>query len=171
MRMEAGMTMRLIAGALAAALCTLAAAQTVYESKDKSGATVFSDKPTPGSKPMDLPPPNVVTMPPLPKRGPAPAPVFAYQSLAVATPEEQGTVHSNTGGFEVRIKISPALRVKTGDRIRLKLDGNLLPASYSSGEIALTDADWQTSATSTSGDHTLQVSFYARRATVRRSTR
>jgi len=181
--------MRLIAGALIATLCTLAAAQTVYESKDKSGATVFSDKPSSGAKPMNLPPPNVTQSPPLPKQGPAPvAAVPAYKTIAVAEPADGGTVHSNTGGFAVTVKISPALRAKAGDRIRLSLDGNLLPTAYASRRINLTDADWAAAASANSdAQHTLQaavvdstgavklesapVSFFARRAAVRRRAR
>lgn len=181
------MTTRLIAAALAAALCTLATAQTVYESKDKSGATVYSDSPSPGAKPMDLPPPNVIQTPPLPKQAPASAaPAPAYTSLAVVAPEDGGTIHSNTGAFDVTLKVSPALRVNSGDRIRLKLDGNLLPTDYLSRKISVTEADWQAAATN-SLEHTLQaavvdkagntriesepVSFYIHRATVRRQTR
>lgn len=179
----------LIAGALAASLCTLAAAQTMYESKDQSGATVFSDKPSPGAKPVDLAPPNVIQSPPLPRQAPAPAAaVPAYRSIAVAVPADGGTVHSNTGAFAVTIKISPALRASAGDRIRLSLDGNVLPTAYASRKINLTDADWATdTAANSEVQHTLQaavvdsngtiklesapVSFYVRRATVRRRAR
>jgi hypothetical protein len=179
---------RLIAGALIATLCTLAAAQTVYESKDKSGATVFSDKPSPGAKPVDLPPPNVVQTAPLPKQAPAPAAPAAYQSIAVTVPADGGTVHSNTGAFAVTVRISPALRAKAGDRIRLSLDGNVLPTAYASRKINLTDADWAAAAAADSeAQHRLQaavvdssgavklesapVSFFVRRATAHRRAR
>jgi len=180
--------MKLIAGALAISLSMLAAAQTMYESKDKSGATVFTDKPSPGAKSVDLPPPNVSQGVPLPKQGPAPSAPVAYQSIAVAVPADGGTVHSNTGAFAVTVKISPALRASAGDRIRLSLDGYVLPTAYASRKINLTDADWATDAAANSEvQHTLQaavvdsngtiklesetVSFYVRRATVRRRAR
>ena len=53
----------LIAAALAAQATALFA-QTVYESKDKAGP-VFSDRPSSGATPIELPPPNVVSPPPV----------------------------------------------------------------------------------------------------------
>jgi len=157
MRKESGMATRLIAGALAAALCGPAAAQTVYESKDKSGAPVFSDNPALGGKAMDLPPPNVVQQQPVPKLAPLPAAPFAYRSISVVLAEGGDTVHSNTGGFGFTVRLSPALRARLGDRIRVTLDGNTLPAIYASRKIAITDADWQAAATSNNVQHTLQA--------------
>ncbi len=180
------MKTRLIAGALAAVLCSFAAAQTVYESKDKSGAPVFSDDPALGGKAVDLPPPNVVKQQPVPKLAPLPAAPFAYRSISIALPEGGDTVHSNTGGFGATVKLSPALRARLGDRIRVNLDGNTLRATYASRKIAITDADWQAAATSNNVQHTLQATvvdstgavmiesaplpFYVHRATVHRST-
>lgn len=156
MRKEGDIAARLIAGALAAALCGPAAAQTVYESKDKSGAPVFSDDPALGGKAVALPPPNVVQQQPVPKLAPMPAVPFAYRSISIVLPEGGDTVHSNTGGFGITVKLSPALRARPGDRIRVSLDGNTLPATYASRKIAITDADWQ-AATSNNVQHTLQA--------------
>ena len=168
---------------LLAGWCALAAAQPpVYESKDKAGP-VFSDRPSQGAKPLDLPPPNVIQTPASPKQKAAPsAPAPAYTSLAVTAPANGDTIHSNTGAFDVRVKTVPALGASAGDRIRLKLDGNALPSGYKSGKIRLTDADWQSAGSSTSAEHTLQaaivdatgnvkiesapVSFFVRRAAV-----
>jgi len=150
------MKTKLIGAALAALWCAIVAAQTIYESKDKAGP-VFSDTPSPGAKPTDLPPPNVIQTPSQAKQKPAaPAPA-SYMSLVVATPENGGTIHSNTGAFGVRVKVSPALRASAGDRIGLKLDGTLLPSTYSSGKINLSDSDWQAAANSSSVEHTLQA--------------
>ena len=162
-------------------LCgTLAAAQTkVYESKDKSGP-VFSDQPSPGAKELTLPPPNVMpgTTPAPQQAAPQPA-LPVYRLLNILSPEDKGTVHSNTGAFDVRLQASPELRA--GDRIRVKLDGNPIGRDFRSTAISLTDADWQASASSASIEHTLQativdkdgkvliessaVTFYARRTT------
>jgi len=185
-RKQNDMAARLIAGALAAALCGPAAAQTVYESKDKSGAPVFSDNPAMGGKAVDLPPPNVVKLQPVPKLAPLPAAPFAYRSIGIVLPEGGDTVHSNTGGFGITIKLSPALRARLGDRIRVTLDGNPLPAAYASRKIAISDAAWQAAATSNNAQHTLQatvlngagavmiesapLSFYVHRATAHHST-
>jgi hypothetical protein len=85
----------------------------------------------------------------------------------------------------MRVKISPALRAAKGDRIRMKLDGNLLASSYRAGRISLAATDWQAAADNV--EHTLQaaivdntgavliesapVQFFAHRATVRRLIR
>ena len=177
---------------LLAACATLAwslqcVAQTVYESKDKSGATVYSDRPTPGARSVDLPPPNVIQSPALPKRAPAPAAAAApYTSLAVSSLEDEGTVHSNSGEFQVAVRSVPALRAAAGDRIRVTLDGNLLPRRYSSGAVHVRAEEWQAAATQ-DAQHRLQVAivdangttlieskpitFYAHRATVRKRAR
>jgi len=85
----------------------------------------------------------------------------------------------------MRITISPALRAAKGDRIRVKLDGNLLASSYRASRISLTENDWQVAADNV--EHTLRativdgtgavlietapVKFFAHRATVRRPVR
>ncbi len=162
-------------------------AQTVYESKDKSGATVFSDRPTPGAKPVELQPPNVIQSPPIPKRAPGPAAAApGYTSLSISSLENEGTVHTNTGEFQVLVRSVPSLRAAAGDRIKVTLDGNAIAKRYSSGAVNVSADDWQTAATSVDL-HTLQVAivdangatlieskpvtFYARRATVRKKAR
>lgn len=173
---------RVLAGLAGLALGLAALAQgTVYESRDKAGP-VFSDKPSDGARPVDVLPPNVVAGPKVAPPAPPPPAASAppYRTLKIVTPVAQGTVHSNTGGFEITTSVSPALR--PGDRILVSLDGRLLPSSYRTARIALTDADWQAAAGSDRTEHTLQiavadargtlliesapVSFYARRATV-----
>jgi len=174
------MKLRLSIGLLLALCSALAAAQTkVYESKDKAGP-VFSDQPSPSAKELTLPPPNV-----MPGNAPAPqqaAPQQAlpvYRLLNILSPEGKGTVHSNTGAFDVRVQAAPELRA--GDRILVKLDGTLIGRDFQSTAISLTDADWQAATNSSNIEHTLQVaivdkdgklliesspvSFYARRTT------
>lgn len=156
-------------------------AQTVYESKDKAGP-VFSDRPTQGAKPVDLPPPNVIQTPPLPKQGAAAAAAPGYTALTIAAPAAESTYRPNTGPLDVSAQSTPALRARAGDRIRVKLDGTLLPGSYSSAKLRIGEQDWQAAA-STDRQHTLQlqivdrsgavliesapVAFYVQRATVR----
>lgn len=170
---------------LLATWSALAAAQgTIYESKDKAGP-VFSDQPSPGAKPIDLPPPNLMQGLPPPTPTPAAAPAPYYTAIAIAVPADGDTIHTNTGTSDIRARIAPALRAAKGDRIRVKLDGNLLASSYRSARISLTAADWQAAAENV--EHTLQaaivdssgdvllesapVKFFAHRATVRRSVR
>lgn len=164
-----------------ASWCALAAGQSkVYESQDKAGP-VYSDQPTPGARELVLPPPNVISAEPPAPQPPAAAGEAAplYRSLAVSSPADGDTLHSNTGAFELGVQVVPALR--EGDRIRVKLDGILLPERYTSTRIQVTEADWQTAARD-DVEHTLQLavvdeagavliesgvtSFYLHRATV-----
>ena len=186
---ETRMSSRALIAVLLAMGCTIAAAQgPVYESKDKAGP-VFSDQPSPGARPIDLPPPNVIDVPRTPQQQSAPAGAAkaaapAYTSLAITAPKNQDTIHSNTGEFAVSVTTVPALRTTAGDTIRVRLDGNLLPQSYRSTTLQVTAADWQGAAGANDGEHTLQVTivdkagaaliqsapvnFYVRRATVHR---
>lgn len=142
----------------AAAVASVALAQaTIYESKDKAGP-VYSDKPSPGAQVVDLPPPNVVSGPPpalATPQPPAAAPAPAYRTLAIASPVAQGTVHSNSGAFDLTAQLSPALR--PGDRILVSLDGRVLPTRYRSLRIHVTTADWQAVAGGDRAEHTLQL--------------
>ena len=138
--------------------CAFAAAQTkVYESKDKSGP-VFSDQPAPGARELTLPPPNVMpSTTPAPQQA-APQPALpVYRLLNILSPEDKGTVHSNTGAFDVRLQAAPELRA--GDRIRVTLDGNLIGRDFRSTAISLTDTDWQAAASNASIEHTLQAAI------------
>jgi len=155
------MKIRLAIGLLLGLCGALAAARTkVYESKDNAGP-VFSDQPSPGAKEQTLPPPNVMpgNAPPAPRATPQPG-LPAYRLLAILSPENQGTVHTNTGAFDVRVQTAPELRA--GDRIRVKLDGNLIGRTFQSVAIGLTEADWQAAASNASVEHTLQVAIVDR---------
>jgi hypothetical protein len=164
-----------------AAHCVLSLAQTVYESKDKAGA-VFSDRPSPGASAVQLQAPNVVDTPattPAPAPTPASAPP-AYRKLVVTRPAEQGTIHSNTGEFGVSANVTPPLR--PGDRIRVLLDGNLVPTVFRSASLRISESDWQATAMGNGNQHTIQlavvdaagkpwiesapVSFYVQRAAI-----
>jgi len=162
-----------------------AALGQVYESKDKSGAPVFSDQPSPGAKPVDLPPPNVVGPQQQPSAPPPPASApFSYAQLAIVAPEQEGTIHSNSGAFNVQLSVAPALRA--GDAFVLTLDGNTLPNRYTSANIGLTAQDYASAAAATH-QHSLAVaivdsngnqlvstgpvSFYVDRTTVRERRR
>lgn len=176
-------TIGFCAALLTAAWCAPCAAQTVYESKDKAGP-VFSDQPSKGAKAVELAPPNVIETPRTPSARPAPtAAAPKYSSLGISSLANEDTVHTNTGAFDIRVRSVPALRATAGDRIRVTLDGNRVAKTFSSTTVRISAADWQAAA---GGDakHTLQVAivgptgatliesapvtFYARRATVRK---
>ena len=179
----------MIAAALAA--CTLAPwAQTVYESKDSAGP-VFSDKPSPGATQVPLEQPNVVNTQP---GGPSQAqqqqqqqqqqqPAAAappYRRLVILRPANQDALHSNDGAFGISAQLSPPLR--PNDRIRVLIDGNLVPTVFRTANPRITANDWQAAALGDRGEHTLQlavvdangvpaiqspvISFYLHRAAV-----
>jgi hypothetical protein len=155
--------LRLFFLALLVTWSALAAAQgQVYESKDAAGRPVYSDQPSPGARPLDLPPPSVIETPPLPQRPPAPAPEAkkpTYESLAVASPADGDTVWSNTGEFDVDIAVTPALRAAEGDIVRVRLDGSLLAQSYASTSFRVSEADWQAAANFDNIEHSLQLTI------------
>jgi hypothetical protein len=174
------MTHRWLFAAALAACAMSPSAQTVYESKDKAGP-VFSDKPSPGAKPLQLETPNVVSPPtatPAPPQPAASAP--AYRRLVISRPANQDSVHSNDGAFGISAQLSPPLR--PDDRVRVLIDGNLVPTVFRSTSPRITPADWQATALGDRGEHTLQlavvdangvpkiespiVSFYVHRAAV-----
>lgn len=144
------------------ALCsTLATAQgAVYESKDKAGP-VFSDRPSSGAKPVELPPLSVIPEPPALPQAPqaptvAPAP---YSMLTILAPANEGTIHTNTGAFDMHLQIEPSLRISNGDAIIVKLDGNQLVQGYHGSVIHIKPADWARAATTDNIEHSLQVAI------------
>ena len=183
---ESRMPRRILLAVLFALWSALVAAQgVVYESKGAGGA-VFSDQPLQGSKPLDLPPLNSIDQPPqiqqvVPDPTVAPAP---YGQLVIVSPANDGTIHSNTGAFDIQLQIQPALQQSRGDIVRVKLDGNLLMQGYSSAAIHVEDSDWAYAAVSDNVEHRLQaaivdasgnvliespiIRFYAHRAAVGR---
>lgn len=82
-----------------------ALAQTVCESRVKSGA-VFSDKPSAGASAVQLPAPNGFTMPAVQV---ASAPAAAYRDFVIVSPAAQGSVHSSIGAFDVKARLAAAL--------------------------------------------------------------
>lgn len=130
-------------------------AQTVYESRDKAGRPVFSDTPSAGASAVQLPPPNVVVMPSVEPAAPTTQAPPAYRSLVVLHPAEQATVHSNTGAFDVKARLSPPLR--GGDRIAVSIDGTLLKQRFRSPNLHISEADWRAAANDDSNAHSLQL--------------
>ena len=167
--------------AITLAACALsAAAQTVYESKDKAGP-VFSDKPSPGAKPLQVEAPNVVSPPAVTPPAPTqPSAAPAYRKLLITRPANQDSVHSNDGAFGISAQLTPPLRAN--DRVRVLIDGNVVPTVFRSTNPRITPNDWQATALGDRGEHTLQlavvdadgvpkiespvVSFYLHRAAV-----
>ena len=165
-------------------LCgTALADEQIYESKEKSGVPEFSGQPTPGSEPVTLPAPNVIdtTQPQVQPQAAQQDRSTGYSQLTILFPTQQGTLHTNTGAFDVKVAVQPAL--KTGDAFRVTLDGTALAGRYRSTDIPITSEDFEGAAADNVG-HQLEVtvvdasgnaliaadpvSFYVHRATVRR---
>ncbi|NTV85823.1 MAG: DUF4124 domain-containing protein [Burkholderiaceae bacterium] len=120
------------------------AAQTVYESTGGQGK-VYSDRPLPGGKPVDLQPLNVIEAPPAqtavrPRsdaqeavKAAPPAPT--YRKLSVVFPEASGSVAANYATFEVRVSIEPPLRIDMGHALVFRMDGRNVPGRYTATEI------------------------------------
>ena len=124
-------------------LASVVMAQTVYESTSGQGR-VYSDRPTTGSKPLELRPLNVIEpthVAPASPKAAAPeepktvAPALAYRSLTVVFPEQGGSVASNTATFEVRVSIDPPLQIGKGHAFLLRFDGRTVGIRYTSTEM------------------------------------
>lgn len=122
-----------------------AGAQTVYESRGGAGK-VYSDRPLPGGKPVDLKPLNVVDPVPVPLPAATPQSALpaerkdvavAYRSFSVVFPESGGSVAANTGTFEVRVAIDPPLQIARGHAFVLRMDGRDVPGRYTSTEMMI----------------------------------
>ena len=107
--------------ALAVALPQPIFADTIYKSPGPGGP-VYSDVPSSGSVPVDLPPPNIAEPPARPAVQPKlPAQTkdtvqpkaLAYRSLRITQPEDEGSASDNTALFEVRVAVEPALQTRS----------------------------------------------------------
>ena len=141
-------------------LCSaLAVAQDVYEKQGKEGPD-FSDHPIPGGKPVELAPINTYATPPAllpmpPEKPQVTAPV-PYESLVISVPENEGSVYTNTGDFDVQWQAVPPLDLQRGDAIIVKLDGSPLQQSFTAAPLHISASDWQR-AFGESVEHRLQL--------------
>ena len=137
----------------------LAVAQEVYQTHDKAGP-VYSDQPAPGAKAVELAPLNTFASPPVllpaPVAKPQAAAPIPYERLAITDPEDEGSVHTNTGDFDVQWQAVPPLDTQRGDAIIVKLDGTPLPQSFTAVPLHIGAADWQR-IFSESVEHRLQL--------------
>ena len=179
------MFIRLLLAVLFAWCSTLVMAQEIYQTRDKEGP-VYSDQPISGANPIALPPINTYATPPVLKpsaaeKSPTGASIV-YERLAITDPENEGSIHSNTGDFDVQWEAVPPLDARRGDAVIVKLDGAPLPQSFTAMPLHIGPVDWQ-QASSESVKHRLQllivnqegavliesapVTFYMHRAMVR----
>jgi len=130
--------------AIALALPLLATAQTpIYESRDKSGP-VFSDTQTPGSTQVDLSPINVIQTP---KIAPSPASAQpaagpAYGQLSISSPANGDTFWLNSGNLQIQVYLNPSLNSTVGDTLRVRVNGQMLPRSFTSNTINVAQGEF-----------------------------
>ena len=130
-----------------------AIAQGVYMTPGKSGP-VFSDKPQAGSREVTLKPLNVV--PPV-ETSPAPAvakdakagrqaeeaPPPSYRSLAIVSPENNGSVAGNSSLFEVRLFADPPLSVGEGHVFLVRINGRTVERRFTAPEFVIPPEFWE----------------------------
>ena len=104
------------------------ASAAIYQTTDEQGNAVFSDEPSSGSKPVDLPPLPTYSAPKY--RDPEPATDASgkpgpkgYSSLRIRQPEADATIRDNTGAVPVAVAIEPKLNQAAGHRLQFLLDG------------------------------------------------
>lgn len=140
-----------------------APAQTVYETRGPNGP-VFSDKPQPGAKAIELKPLNVIENAKLTgtdkKAAPPAAPqaggektvsdkaagdkdaIANYRSFAIVFPENDGSVVANTAEFEVRLAADPALRLGEGHAFVVSIDGRFVARRFTASEFTIPPEFW-----------------------------
>ena len=64
-----------------------------------------------------------------------------YTRLAIVVPADEATIHDDGGTVPVRLVVVPPLQAASGDRIRVRLDGWVLPIAWSRPTFALEDVD------------------------------
>lgn len=64
---------------------------------------------------------------------------FSYQTLAIVYPENNASIRSNPGDFEVRFRVSPNRR--PGHTLQLLMDGEVYQEIAGTGSVMLTNVD------------------------------
>ena len=143
--------------ALVAQLCLFSVipppvvAQEVFVTRG-AGSPVFSDKPQPGAKPVNLPPINVAAPVPVAKdvvvqrpaeEGGKPAPVtHAYRNFRILSPEDNGSVAANTALFDVRVAVEPPLQLAAGHAIEVSVNGQPVGQRFTASEFTIPPEFW-----------------------------
>ena len=127
----------------------------IYKAIDSQGNVIYSDRPIPGSRPVDLPPSQTVTSsPPQAQNGGQSQEQlqvqvnnpFVYKEISIANLTDQQTFW-NTPEIPVTVNIVPGLQ--QNDRVQLVLDGTVYGQP--------SDAPQFTLAQLPRGTHTLQA--------------
>lgn len=92
----------------------------VYKTVTPDGQVVYSDTPTTGARPMNVPEITTYAPPPLPVLAPVQRPdeiTAVYDSFEVDSPGDESTVRDSVGNIEMLVTLQPGLIVKQGHRI------------------------------------------------------
>lgn len=131
---------------LVLALASATAAAQVYQRIGPNGEILFSDQPGPDARPVDVRPPQTVTLPPVPARAgsadrqggsatnPAGEAAPGYTAFTILSPTAGEGVRANDGNVTVRLALEPQL--VPGHVIRLNLDGEDGEQVRSGGSLA-----------------------------------
>jgi hypothetical protein len=130
-----------------------ALAQGVYVTPGPNGP-IYSDKPQPGAKEMNLKPLNVVPKTEVPA-APPPAPrgeagsdersraaASAYRSFSVLQPEDNGSVAANTALFDVRLAVDPPLQIGRGHAFVVAINGQPVGVRFTATEFTIPPEYW-----------------------------
>ena len=144
---------------------SVVSAQTVYETRGANGP-VFSDKPQPGARPVELRPLNVIDNAVLTgsatEKGATPAAqrkassdrsgaeksagdkeaAIGYRSFAIVFPENDGSIVANTAVFEVRVAVEPALRLGDGHAFLVSINGKPVGLRFTATEFMIPPEFW-----------------------------
>jgi hypothetical protein len=130
--------------------CSLVQAQQVYVSVDKNGVPLYSDKPVPGAKQVEMKvslqsqspqqPTDIKPLVSLVEKKPK------YQ-ISIRSPAEQDTVVSNEGEVLVQVDIEPALTEQ--HQLRLVFDQNQQSPLQQSSNFRLLSVE--------RGEHQIQI--------------
>jgi len=143
--------MRFVLTILMLALACPVSAQ-IYKWVDDDGNIIYSDTPHTGAE--ELPSTKVQTLPspPLPQAGAKPAQkptAVPYQTLAISNPNDGVTMRDNSGQVSVSVSLSPALQVRFGHKLELRVDGRPFAEAGQGTHFQLTQLD--------RGAHSLQA--------------
>ncbi len=135
---------------LCAALLSLMApaAAEIYKRVLPDGSIVYSDEPSPQAEVVELPP--LQTIPATPLITPASKgqqiikagdDAFSYRLLRITSPHNDQQIRENSGRVVVTVNVQPALRVKAGHRLVLKLDGKVVAMASGGQRFTLENVD------------------------------
>ncbi len=141
-------------------LVTSASFAELYKWKDKDGNVMYSDKP-PFEGAEQLDPPHLTTTPavkvvkkkPKPEdTGPTIEEDFRYSQFQITSPLNDEAIRSNPGNISVSFLVKPALNLRLGHFITIKIDGTVVRDKVkSSSGILLQNID--------RGTHTITASL------------